>query len=495
MWFRQHARPRTQTEHSSHREQYFCLCQRCDTCPNVWQKCVFFFSRFFGSYLKHVQILWWRSCSKCYAINCFGTYLKHVQTSDDVRVQSATQSTASVQTWNMSKSCDDVRFQTAIRNRLLRYRLETCPNLVMTFVFKPLYAIDCFGTDLKHVQTCDDVRVPSATQSTASVQTWNMSKSCDDVRFQTAIRNRLLRYRLETCPNLWWRACSKCYAINCFGTYLNMSKPVMTFVFKVLRNRLLRYRLETCPNLVMTFVFKVLRNRLLRYRLETCPNLWWRACSKCYAINCFGTGLKHVQILWWRSFSNRYTQSTASVQTWNMSKPVMTCVFKVLRNRLLRLETCPNLVMTFVFKPLYAIDCFGTDLKHVQTCDDVRVQSATQSTASVHTWNMSKPVMTFVFKVLRNRLLRYRLETCPNLWWPMCSKCYAIDCFGTWNMFQTCGYIYGSFTHVHWHLSGSLVAYALQPCKTMYILYIATKYLWELRDSERAQPRTRNVVV
>ena len=33
---------------------------------------------------------------------------------------------------------------------------------------------------------------------------------------------------------------------------------------------------------------------------------------------------------------------------------------------------------------------------HVQTCDDVRVQSATQWTASVHTLHMSKPVMTFV---------------------------------------------------------------------------------------------------
>ena len=177
---------------------------------------------------------------------------------------------------------------------------ETCPNLVMTFVFKVLRN-QLLRYILETCPTSDDVRVQSATQSTASVQTWNMSKSCDDVRFQTAIRNRLLRYRLETCPNLWWRACSKCYCFDCFGTYLNMSKPVMTFVFKVLRNRLLRYRLETCP----------------------------------------------------------------------------------------------NLVMTFVFKPLYAIDCFGTDLKHVQTCDDVRVQSATQSTASVQTWNMSKPVMTY----------------------------------------------------------------------------------------------------
>ena len=83
------------------------------------------------------------------------------------------------------------------------------------------------------------------------------------------------------------------------------------------------------------------------------------------------------------------------------------------------------------------MDYFGY-FSHVQTCDNVYVQSATQWTASVHTlhmskpvitfvfksatqWtaavhtlDMSKPVITFVFKVLRNGLLRL-LYTCPNL--------------------------------------------------------------------------------
>ena len=44
------------------------------------------------------------------------------------------------------------------------------------------------------------------------------------------------------------------------------------------------------------------------------------------------------------------------------------------------------------------MDCFGTYLTHGQTCDNVRVQSATQWTASVHTLHMPKPVITFVFK-------------------------------------------------------------------------------------------------
>ena len=92
------------------------------------------------------------------------------------------------------------------------------------------------------------------------------------------------------------------------------------------------------------------------------------------------------------------------MQTLHMSKPVITLVFKVLRNGLLRciLYTCPKAVITFVFT-------------HVQACDDVRVQSATQRIASVHTLDMSKPVITFVPKMLRNGLLRYILYTCPNL--------------------------------------------------------------------------------
>ena len=60
------------------------------------------------------------------------------------------------------------------------------------------------------------------------------------------------------------------------------------------------------------------------------------------------------------------------------------------------------------------MDCFRTYCTHAQTCDNVRVQSATQWTASVHpvhTLHMHRPVITFVFKVLRNGLLRYILYT------------------------------------------------------------------------------------
>ena len=138
-------------------------------------------------------------------------------------------------------------------------------------------------------------------------------------------------------------------------------------------------------------MFKVLRNGLLRYILYTCPNLWCNSCSKCYAMDCFGTYFTHVQ----------------------------TCDVTRVQNA--------------------ATDCFGTYFTHVQTRDNVRVPSATHRTASVHTLHMSKPVITFVFQVLRIGLLRYILYTCTNPWERSCSKCYATDCFGTYfTHIQTC---------------------------------------------------------
>ena len=52
-------------------------------------------------------------------------------------------------------------------------------------------------------------------------------------------------------------------------------------------------------------------------------------------------------------------------------------------------------------------NCFGTYFTHAQSCDNVRVQSATDWAASVHALHMPKAVITFVFIVLRNGLLRY----------------------------------------------------------------------------------------
>ena len=48
-------------------------------------------------------------------------------------------------------------------------------------------------------------------------------------------------------------------------------------------------------------------------------------------------------------------------------------------------------------------------------------------------------LLRFVLKALRNELHRYILYTCPNLWCNPCSKCYAMNCFGTYfSHAQTC---------------------------------------------------------
>ena len=238
-------------------------------------------------------------------MDCFGAYFIHVQTCDSVRVQNATQWTASpsatewtpsVHTLHMSKPVITFVFN-VLRNGLLPYILYTCPNLWKRSCSK-CYAMDCFGTYFAHVQTCDNVRVQSATQWTASVHTLHMSKPVITFGFKVL------------------------YGMDCFGTYfthvqtcdnvrvqsatqwtasvhtLHMSKPVITFVFKVLygMDSFGTYfaHVQTCDNVrvqsatewtasvptlhmskpVITFVFKVLRNGLLRYILYTCPNLW-----------------------------------------------------------------------------------------------------------------------------------------------------------------------------------------------------------------------------
>ena len=64
----------------------------------------------------------------------------------------------------------------------------------------------------------------------------------------------------------------------------------------------------------------------------------------------------------------------------------------------------------------YRMDCFGTYFTHAQSRDNVRVHSATEWAASVHTLRMPEAVIMFVFIVLRNGLLRYIPYACPKLW-------------------------------------------------------------------------------
>ena len=398
--------------------------------------------------------LWLRSCSKCYATGCSGTCFTHVHTCDYVRVQSATQWIAPVHTLHMPKPVIMFVFEVlrsgllrvvtfvfqVLRNGLLRYMLYTCPNLWLRSCSK-CYAVDCSGTYFTHAQTCDNVRVRSATQWIAPVHALHMSKPVVTFVFQV-LPNGLLRYMLYTCPNLWLRSCSKCYAVDCSGTYFTHAQTCDNVRVRSATQWIAPVHTLHMSKPVVTFVFQVLRNGLLRYMLYTCPKLWLRSCSKCYAVDCSGTYFTHAQTgdnVRVRSA----TQWIAPVHTLHMSKPVVTFVFQVLRNGLLRymLYTCPNLWLRS-FSKCYAVDCSGTYFTHAQTCDNVRVRSATQWIAPVHTLHMSKPVVTFVFQVLRNGLLRYMLYTCPNLWLRSCSKCYAVDCSGTYfTHAQTCDYV------------------------------------------------------
>ena len=67
----------------------------------------------------------------------------------------------------------------------------------------------------------------------------------------------------------------------------------------------------------------------------------------------------------------------------------------------------------------------------------VHVQSAMEWAASVNTLHMPKSVITFVFIMLRNTMGGFgtyftHARSIPKLWYPLCSKCYGMDCFGTY---------------------------------------------------------------
>ena len=135
-------------------------------------------------------------------------------------------------------------------------------------------------------------------------------------------------------------------------------------------------------------------------------------------MDCFGTYLTHAQRCDNNVRVHSATQWTASVHTLRMPKAVITFMFKVLQEGLLRYIHMPNAVITFMFKVLRTglLRCILYTCPKPQSCDNVRVHSATEWTASVHTLHMPKAVITFVFIVLRNGWLRYIPYACPKLW-------------------------------------------------------------------------------
>ena len=312
--------------------------------------------------------------------------------------------------------------------------------------------MDCLGTYLimTHAQTCDHVRVQSATEWTASVHTWSWHMPKPVTTFVLKVlRNGLPRYIL-TCPNMWSRSCAKCYGMDCPGTY---------FMWHTCRNLWSRSFSRCCgTDCLVTYLTHA----------ETCD-------SKCYGMDCLGTYLimTHAQTCD-HIRAQSATEWTAPVHTWHMPKHVITFVFKVLRNGLPRYildhDTCPNLwphscskcygmdcpgtyLMWHTCRNLWlrsfsrccGTDCLVTYLTHAETCDHVRVQcgripkpvitfvlkALRNGLPGVHIW---QPVITLVPKVLRYGLLRYILQTCPNLCSCSFSNFHWTDCLGTYLM-------------------------------------------------------------
>ena len=76
-----------------------------------------------------------------------------------------------------------------------------------------------------------------------------------DSSFFVHFMKHCMMYILHTCPKLWCNSCSKCYGMDCLGTYTShMSKAVMWLVFKVLWNGLPRYILHTFQSCDVTRV-------------------------------------------------------------------------------------------------------------------------------------------------------------------------------------------------------------------------------------------------
>ena len=169
---------------------------------------------------------------------------------------------------------------------------------------------------------------------------------------------------------------------------LHMSKPVITFVFKVLRKDCLRpyfTHVQTCDN--------------VRVQSATKRNVF----SYCTHVqNCDNVRVQSV---------TKRTAFVHTVHTVHMSKPVITFVFKLLRTGLpssyfTQAQTCDNVrVQTAIGR-----DCFR--LYFTQACDNVRVQTAMEGTAFVHTSRMPKAVITFLFqRQPRNTVYSFKLKT------------------------------------------------------------------------------------
>ena len=182
-----------------------------------------------------------------------------------------------------AQSCDNVRVHSATQWTALAHTLRM-PKAVITFMFKVLQ--DCFGAYFTHAQSCANVRVHSATEWTASVHT------------------------------------------------LGMPKAVITFVCIVLRNGLLSVHTLHMPKAVITFMFKVLQDWTASVHTLHMPKAVIKFVFEVYGMDC------------WRTYLH-------------MPKSVITFVFKVLRNGLCFRRFRVFAVFAFSFFPVSVLGVFA----------------------------------------------------------------------------------------------------------------------------------------
>ena len=170
------------------------------------------------------------------------------------------------------------------------------------------------------------------------------------------LRSGLLRYILHTCPKLWCNPCSKCYAVDCFGTYFT--------------------HVQSCD---VTRVQSATQWAASVYRLHPPPKLWCNTCAKCYRMGFLAAYFTHVQscdLTRVQSATNgllRYKPQTCAKLWFNP------CSNQVLRSGLLwcMLHTWPRLWCNPCSK-WYGMGCSAANFTHAQSCDVTRVQSAAE---------------------------------------------------------------------------------------------------------------------
>ena len=138
------------------------------------------------------------------------------------------------------------------------------------------------------------------------------------------LRNGVLRYIRHKCPKLQCNMCSKCYGMDCFGTYFTHVQSCNVTCVQSATEWTASVHTSHMPQAVM-----------------------YNPCSKCYGMDCFGTYFTRVQTCnvtrvqsatAWTACTNTYfthvqscnvtrvqsaTEWTALVHTSHMSKAVM----------------------------------------------------------------------------------------------------------------------------------------------------------------------------